>query len=278
MLSVTGARCDVRVRRRCGARRVDAAWSDCSTSHTETPLLSAVHRRTLTTHTHRPHDRCVTVTGTQSSHTGCSSLCPPLILNIARVVQQHVTSHATSQSSRTSPLIVSTVSQTSHTASLPCCFCHQHSHQRTPTLPGNCQRCSTLSAVIPAWKALLSPPTFTLSTLRHQLSMSLYTAISSLMYATLHPLQTTKAAYAALTLPAHTAGLRQCVELLSCVSVNGLQLLTVCPALLSLLGTQQTELVAVQGMALLQSAHTVIQCSEVKVIVEQIRTHIHRRG
>ena len=101
--------------------------------------------------------------------------------------------------------------------------------------------------------------------------MPLHAAVSTLAYATLHPLQATKAALAALVSPVHTGAVKQCVELLSCVSVNGLQLLAVCPTLLGLLGTQQMEQVALQAMALLQCTHHVLQCSEVRVIAEQVR-------
>ena len=100
--------------------------------------------------------------------------------------------------------------------------------------------------------------------------MSFGAAVSSLAYATFHPLQTSKAVYAALVAPVQTGTMRQCIDLLSCVSINGLQLLTVCPKLITLLGTQQMEEVAIQSVALLQAGHHLLQSSEVKVIAAQV--------
>ena len=99
--------------------------------------------------------------------------------------------------------------------------------------------------------------------------MSFWTVVSFLSHATFHPRQTMQAAYATLSSPAHKGVMRQYVELLSRVSINGLQLLTVCPKLISLLGTRQMEQVALQGMALLQDVHSLLQSSEVKMIAEQ---------
>ena len=89
-----------------------------------------------------------------------------------------------------------------------------------------------------------------------------------------------QAARAALVGAMPTDAVKQYAELLGCASVSGLQLLTLCPALLSLLGTPQMEELAVQAVALLQGAHRALQCSEVRVIAEQVsnttaHTHSH---